>query len=189
MATAVHIPTSPRGYSLRPNELYVSVDEYLHSMYHPDMDYVDGHLEERNLGEVEHSRLQGALLLALSRNARTWGIEVLPECRLQVKPDRFRIPDILVLSRNVRPDRIVKTAPLLCIEVLSPDDTFKRILYRVDDYIEMGVKNIWVFDPENIGRVFTVVNGERQWTEAHVLEVAGTSISIDLDEISTGLAK
>jgi len=30
---------------------YVSVEEYLHTVYEPDMDYVDGVLEDRNVGE------------------------------------------------------------------------------------------------------------------------------------------
>ncbi len=32
----------------------VSVDEYLHSVYEPDVDYVDGVLEDRNVGEKKH---------------------------------------------------------------------------------------------------------------------------------------
>ena len=34
--------------------LPVSVEEYLHSVYEPDLDYVDGRLEERNMGEFDH---------------------------------------------------------------------------------------------------------------------------------------
>lgn len=186
MATAITIPTSPRGYYLRPNELFIPVEEYLRTVYEPDMDYVDGHLEERNLGEVQHSRLQSALIVALSQSAREWKIQVLPECRLQVNPSRFRIPDIMVIRREQKPDRIVREAPLLCIEVLSPDDTYKRILYRVDDYVEMGVKDVWVLDPED-GRVFTHANGERRWTDARVLTVAGTDIQVDLDAVAAAL--
>ena len=33
----------------------VSVDEYLHTAYHPDCDYVDGVVEDRNVGEKDHS--------------------------------------------------------------------------------------------------------------------------------------
>ena len=114
-------------------------------------------------------------------------IQVLPECRLQVNPNRFRIPDIMVIRREQKPDRIVREAPLLCIEVLSPDDTYKRILYRVDDYVEMGVKDVWVLDPED-GRVFTHANGERRWTDSRVLTVEGTPIKVDLEKIASDLA-
>jgi len=31
----------------------ISVSEYLNTIYHPDCDYVDGEVGERNLGEKE----------------------------------------------------------------------------------------------------------------------------------------
>jgi hypothetical protein len=37
----------------------VSLKEYLNTSYRPDCDYLDGELLERNVGEVDHSRLQG----------------------------------------------------------------------------------------------------------------------------------
>ena len=37
---------------------------------------------------------------------------------------------------------------MLCIEVLSPDDTMSRTLVRVREFLEMGVPEVWVFDPE-----------------------------------------
>ena len=36
----------------------VPVEEYLRTSYDPDMEYVDGALLERNVGERRHSRLQ-----------------------------------------------------------------------------------------------------------------------------------
>ena len=33
------------------------MEEYLATSYRPDCDYVDGEIEERNLGEKEHSIL------------------------------------------------------------------------------------------------------------------------------------
>jgi hypothetical protein len=37
---------------------FVSIEEYLLSDPQPDMDYIDGVLEERNLGEADHGDLQ-----------------------------------------------------------------------------------------------------------------------------------
>ena len=37
----------------------VSLEEYLATSYHPDCDYVDGMLTERNVGQKDHSKLQG----------------------------------------------------------------------------------------------------------------------------------
>ena len=172
------------SYLLYAQERFVPVEEYLTSSYRPDMDYVNGHLEVRNLGEVEHGRLQRALMEALLQGATEWRIEVLPECRLQVRPDRYRIPDLLVLSLDdPAPGRIVTSAPLLCIEVLSPRDTFQRIEERVQDYTAMGVKHVWIFDPKDLGRVMVVCAGVSRWTNDRTLMISGTPIELDLDRI------
>ncbi len=39
----------------------LSIDEYLHTSYSPDVHFVDGQLVERHLGEYEHARLQTIL--------------------------------------------------------------------------------------------------------------------------------
>jgi Uma2 family endonuclease len=36
----------------------ISVSEYLKTSYHPDCDYVDGRIEERNVGEHDHAAVQ-----------------------------------------------------------------------------------------------------------------------------------
>lgn len=68
----------------------VPLSEYLGRTYHPDCDYLEGVLEERNVGEIGHAEAQGRLYLFLQTGiAGFWsGVEV----RVQVKADRFRIP-------------------------------------------------------------------------------------------------
>ena len=39
-------------------ETLISVEEYLATSYEPDMEYVDGVLEERNAGDWLHSAVQ-----------------------------------------------------------------------------------------------------------------------------------
>ncbi|MGD0797599.1 MAG: hypothetical protein ABR910_07730 [Acidobacteriaceae bacterium] len=60
----------------------MTVDQYLSSMFHPDCDFVDGRIEERNVGEYEHSRVQGMLIRIFSNNEREWRVVTTPECRL-----------------------------------------------------------------------------------------------------------
>jgi hypothetical protein len=36
----------------------ISLDTYLTTSYEPDVDYVDGVLEERNVGEYDHNIVQ-----------------------------------------------------------------------------------------------------------------------------------
>lgn len=47
--------------ALAPPRIPVGV--YLGSVFRPDLDYVDGELEERNWGEVEHATLQKMICL------------------------------------------------------------------------------------------------------------------------------
>jgi Uma2 family endonuclease len=182
MATAVQLPISPRGYHLRPNELYIPVEEYLRTTYRPDMEYIDGHLEDRNVGEAEHSRLLQILGMMLGVREEEWNILTYPDCRLQVNEDRYRVPDLLVLPADQPAHRVVRTAPLLCVEVLSPEDTLKRILIRVEDYVEMGVRSIWIFNPDS-EEVLVCVDGEKRWTDEQKLTVPGTAIQIDREEL------
>jgi hypothetical protein len=41
--------------------LQTSLAEYLRTSYHPDRDYVDGEVQERNWGEFDHGLAQGFL--------------------------------------------------------------------------------------------------------------------------------
>ena len=43
-----------------PTGTLISVEQYLATSYRPDCDYVDGRIEERNLGKLDHSREPGS---------------------------------------------------------------------------------------------------------------------------------
>lgn len=76
----------------------------------------------------------------------TWNIRVYPELRVQVAATRFRVPDVCVLDRDAPREDILTRPPLICIEILSPDDTMS-MLERVADFQAFGVPHIWIFDP------------------------------------------
>ncbi len=163
----------------------VSVQLYLCTAYAPDCELVDGRLEERNLGEWDHARLQGRLLQFFMNKEAAWEIQVAPECRLQVRADRYRVPDVMVLRAEQVVDRIVREAPLLCLEVLSPEDTWKRLMEKVRDYLELGVRHIWAFDPQTREAYLCDAEG---FHRAHgTLEIEGTPIKVDLEEIFSAL--
>jgi Uma2 family endonuclease len=125
----------------------ISVEEYLHTSYRPDCDYVDGEVRERNFGEYDHSRPQMRLIMFLGARENEWRIRVVPEQRVQVRPTRFRIPDVCVVLADSPVEAIFLLPPFICIEILSKDDTFKSVTERLDDYIAMGVPNVWVIEP------------------------------------------
>jgi Uma2 family endonuclease len=125
----------------------VSVEEYLHTLYRPDCDYVDGVLMERNEGEVTHSMAQQDLVAYLRDRRALWNMYVLQQVRVQVRPTRYRVPDVCVVLGG-RPDaEILTKPPFLCIEVLSPEDRVNRMQDRIDDYLRFGVRYVWLIDP------------------------------------------
>ena len=124
----------------------VSVCEYLSTSYRPDRDYVDGVVVERNLGEYDHSRLQGEVFAYFHARRKQWGIRVVPEQRVQVTPTRFRVPDVCVVVGEPV-EQIFKSPPFICIEILSKDDRLSEMRQRVDDYLTFGVPYVWILDP------------------------------------------
>lgn len=127
----------------------ISESEYLNSVYRPDCDYVDGFVLERNVGTPPHSRLQGLILAFLMAHEAEWHIQVLPECRLKIRDRKYRIPDVMVLAADApRPELVIEQAPLLCIEVVSPNDRMADLVLRAGDYLELGVPVTWIFDPK-----------------------------------------
>jgi Uma2 family endonuclease len=94
-----------------------------------------------------------------------------------VTPNRFRNPDVCVLHQDAPYEQIVTTAPLICIEILSKDDSFSSIVDRLDDYVSMGVANIWVIDPHK-RRAYTY--GADGTIEAVDGEIRAANISVPL---------
>jgi len=140
----------------------VSVEEYLHTTYEPDREYVNGQLVERHVGEYFHSLMQlmiGSLLRLRSRERR---FRVFTEQRVSVSAEpRYRIPDVCVkaLPHAVTP---VLERPELVVEILSPDDTVSEMLVKVADYLHAGIPHVWIVDPYRR----TVVEADRQGTRA-----------------------
>ena len=73
-----------------------SLAEYLATTYQPDCDFVDGEIEERNVGRKEHSAVQ-AFFAWFVRQNQEWRFSAYPELRIQVNSDRVRVADVAIL--------------------------------------------------------------------------------------------
>jgi Uma2 family endonuclease len=156
----------------------ISLEEYLHTIYRPDCDFVDDHIEERTLGEQDHSRLQALLTIWLGNHEREWNVRVQVELRTRVSPTRVRIPDVCLLHRDAPREPVTLTPPLLCIEILSPEDRLPRVLKALDDYATMGVPNLWILDP--IERVAYLYKDSALKLIRDRLAIPDTEIYVDL---------
>jgi Uma2 family endonuclease len=124
----------------------VSLEQYLAHVYEPDCDFVDGEIEERNVGERTHARLQARITAYLLTAYGTSGIEVFTEIRIRVSATRYRIPDVCATIGDPGEEVFTKP-PFLCVEILSPEDRVSRLEVRIQDYLKMGVPFVWVLDP------------------------------------------
>jgi Uma2 family endonuclease len=125
----------------------VSVDEYLSTVYEHDCEYVDGIIEERDLGEFEHAYLQGILTTIFNNSRSEWGIICLPEQRVQTQRNHFRVPDLTILRAGIPREQILTHPPFLVIEIQSPEDTLRRATDKAAEYLAFGIQNVWVIDP------------------------------------------
>ena len=125
----------------------ISVEEYLSTVFEHDCEYVDGVIEERDLGEFEHSFLQLFLGSIFVAHRAEWGVIAVSEQRVQTQRDHFRVPDITVLRSGTPRERILTQPPLLVIEILSPEDTLRRTAAKAVEYLAFGVEHVWIIDP------------------------------------------
>ncbi len=161
----------------------VTIEEYLRTSYRPDVEFLDGHLQEKPLGTWDHSRLQMLIGGWFLRHEREWKVQVVVEVRTRVMETRVRLPDLVVDWAGPHPPVLVQ-APLLAIEVLSPDDSYSSLKKRAKDYQRMGIPNIWLIDPETR----TAESCEAAfWVERERLEVAGTEIYLDIAALFAAL--
>jgi Uma2 family endonuclease len=91
------------------------------------------HIQGQHLGEV----FPGATGFLLKRN-----------------PDTVRAPDVAFISADRLPAEgigpgFLQLAPDLAVEVISPTDTVSELGEKVEEYIAVGVRAIWIVDPAN----------------------------------------
>ena len=76
---------------------------------------------------------------------------------MQVRANRFRVPDITLVAAPKPPGRIITGPPHVVVGVLSPDDRADDLQEKIDDYLSFGIPFVWVVIPKTgRGYVYTV---------------------------------
>lgn len=166
---------------------FSALDYYLHETWDPDREFVDGEVVERNSGEKDHASWQIALARFLSTYRQSANIRVYPELRLQVSEKRFRIPDVLAISRTSPDEQIISHPPLLCVEILSPEDRIARMGEKLEDYFRMGVRAVWVIDPRTQTGYQCEGPDFKDWKASPVLIVPDMPIRIEMSALVADL--
>ncbi len=158
----------------------ISIEEYLSTAYEPDMDYVDGELEERNVGEYEHNVVQKRILFWFDRRAKEWRIRTVQEQRTRLSGSRVRIPDVSVFARDLPVEQVFTRPQLIAVEVLSPEDRHSRMDKKIRDYLDFGVRHVWVVNPAT-RTGWDCSDGN--WVRQERFAVAGSPIYLSLPEL------
>ena len=131
----------------------VSAEQYFHSSFEHDAEFVEGRLVQRPMPTWEHACMQGFLIRELWALCHRLGFFAVPEQRVQTRPDRFRVPDVCIVTDKPAGEsgrRIVTSPPYLCVEILSPEDSAIETMDKVREYLNFGVAWVWVIDPVSL---------------------------------------
>jgi Uma2 family endonuclease len=129
----------------------------------PYLEYVDGVVVQKAMGNRDHGRLGGELAVLLGLYAREHGGEMVIEQRTRVEPRRsFLVPDVAYYREGTN---VEDAAPALAIEIRSPDETIDsqrrkcRVLRENSEACWLVIprtRTIEVFDADNDGAVMSV---------------------------------
>ena len=136
---------------------------------------VDGILVEKTMGIRESFlAIEIARLLGNFAKQTNLGMVLGADGMARLAPGLVRIPDVSFVLWDQLPDRTVpnqpmlRLAPTLAVEVLSPNNTCKEMARKLRDYFKAGVRLVWYVDPDvRCATVYTaldcfVVLSERQ---------------------------
>lgn len=154
------------------------MDEYLASSHKPGCEYADGVLYPKTMPTRKHALLQWLLAALIARDA---AFEPGTELTVRIGPSRFLIPDIAVQRRDALQDPY-PTAPIhLCVEILSPEDSFSTVLAKCREYHGWGVETAWILDPEGRMAWVSRTGGTLQEVPPGGLLIAG-ELTVSVDE-------
>jgi Uma2 family endonuclease len=162
--------------------VFVPLEEYLRSSYSPDVEYIDGRIEERNMGENDHSAWQDAICAWFRAHAATAGIRVRPELRVQVDGHCFLVPDVTLLDRTQPIEPYATRPPVAVFEILSPGDSLKDLMKKGESYEKMGIRTILILDPD--GPAYRFLQGRLEPLTERAFTLEGSAARFDLDEIA-----
>jgi Uma2 family endonuclease len=119
---------------------------------------VNGHLVERHIG-AESSWVGGELYRLIGTFCRenqsgwVWPADGSFQC-FPDRPNLVRKPDVSFIRRGRLPGEQlprghIRIQPDLAVEVVSPKDLFTEVEQKVGEYLKVGVRLVWVVNPDS----------------------------------------
>lgn len=154
------------------------------------LEYTDGSIEVLPMPTKRHQAISLFLLLSLLAFVRPRGGAVYyAPLRLQVRPGKFREPDLLLVTDATDPraqDAFWLGADLV-VEIVSPDNPERDTEEKPADYAGAGIPEYWIVNPLTDTITVLVLAGESYVThgvfgrgaQAASALLAGFSVSVD----------
>lgn len=142
-----------------PSEPLLTVEEF--ERYHDGTDdrleLVRGRIVREPPANFRHGQVDSRLAYRIRRWVDEHGLgEVVTNVGfvLSERPATVRGPDIAFVSRERIPAEVAPTGfarfmPDLAVEILSPSNTASDVQEKVLEYLEAGVRLIWIVDPRH----------------------------------------
>ena len=114
------------------------------------IEFTDGIVEVLPMPSENHQAILEFLFLALRAFIETAGGKVrFAPLRLQIRPDKYREPDILLVRDANDPRRQNRywLGADLVVEVVSPDDPDRDTVTKRTDYAEADIPEYWIVNP------------------------------------------
>ncbi len=129
-----------------------SVEQYLALTAQTNrlLEYTDGVIEVLPMPTDKHQSISLFLLLCFLAFVRPrGGVAFYAPLRLEIRPGKFREPDLLILMRGDDPRRqndYWRGADLV-VEIVSPDNPARDLEEKPRDYAEAGIPEYWIVNP------------------------------------------
>jgi Uma2 family endonuclease len=133
----------------------VTLEQYYEMLpnYEREPEFDDGEIVERPMPTKPHSEMLEFLIFAF--RAFRPEFRSYPEWTIAPREGSRRIPDLCLCASP-------SETPLLCVEIISPDDKASVLRKKIKEYLAWGVEYVWVVDPVELdGDVHTNAGVER----------------------------
>lgn len=145
------------------------------------MEYRDGELVDRNVGEVRHSRVQAAIAGYLCDHEKEWACTAYVALTIRVRENWYALPDVCLYDRDFE-GRYPSVPPLLWIEILSGEDRMVNVWRKSSELIANGVPYVWWVDSETLKSELRSASGT-QAIEDQTLRLPNSPIVVPLREV------
>ena len=135
---------------------------------------IEGELIEMAPAGLRHGEIAATVALLIGHHVRQKDLGSIfvadPGFFLQRDPDTVRAPDVAFIAKNRlspggAPAGYSEIVPDLVVEVVSPNDRAGQVQAKIKQWIEHGVKLVWLVHPEQ--RSITVYRSVRDVQVLH----------------------